>query len=148
MFDDTPLKPKGSKVKSEQTGSKRSSKRSGKRAARLPRSIAKQVERVSRTECVVERSAVESILENQQLLMRSVRIEPKRTRNGTRLVLSRVGNGSWLHEVIAARRRNPIDQRACGAICLNYSPWLRQLLTGTPCAPWFFHRRRRAEWAY
>ncbi len=101
-------KHKKSRKHAKKHKKKRAKKHKKKRTPRLPRSIARRIERVGSGQYVVERSAVESILENQQLLMRSVRIKPKRTKQGTRLVLSRVRKGSLLHE-IGLRRGDEVE---------------------------------------
>jgi general secretion pathway protein C len=102
VFSDQKTKPskkRPSKKKERLKKSKAKRRTRGKRPARLPAAIAKKIKRLGPTEYVVDRSAVDALLENQSVLMRSVRIKPRKSKAGTSLELARVKRGSLLDQI-------------------------------------------------
>jgi general secretion pathway protein C len=103
VFSDQKTKASKKKVSTERRRKRKASrqrrKARGKRAPRLPAAIAKKIRRVGPTEYVVDRSAVDALLENQSILMRSVRIKPRKSKAGASLELSRVRRGSLLAHI-------------------------------------------------
>jgi general secretion pathway protein C len=68
-----------------------------RRRAQVPEAIAGKIERVSDTEFVVDRSAIDAILESQAQLMRGVRVRPQGAGGeGAGLRLGRVRRGTLL----------------------------------------------------
>ena len=99
LFVDPSEKP--SLRKAKRTRKPKANRRGGRGKRRrpppLPRSIAQRIQRVSATEFLVDRRAVDAILERQAELMRSVRIQPNQ-QNGktTSLTIRRVPPDSLL----------------------------------------------------
>ena len=75
----------------------RSSSEEHRKPTQLPRRIARHIRRVSSTEFVIERRAVDMIFDRQATLMRSVRLRPNQQGGEvTSLTLSRLGRGPLL----------------------------------------------------
>jgi general secretion pathway protein C len=89
--------------KDEPVGQKQAKKRLSpkprRRTPALPAAIAQGIHRVNPTEYLVRRSAVDAVLENQSLLMKSARLQPRKTADRTSIVLSRVRSGSLLAHI-------------------------------------------------
>jgi general secretion pathway protein C len=88
-----------------------------KRTPRLPGDIAKKIRRVSATEFLVDRRAVDQILEQQATLMRAVKLRPNQ-KNGrvTSLTVNRVSK----HTLLAALGvRNGDQLRAINGFSLT-----------------------------